>query len=238
MGIVIRFPKRRRHARTFSRRAANSVRTAEDTPADRAFSVARIDDHHSGGIQSRCHHLVTIPGDAPISDAKAIREACAPFGPHSSMTDLNEVILPMPCILGHSVLKRKGFLSLDARRSLGHNVRMDGAESKAQFNQAFTMRVKEAREARGLTQAQMGEALGMAQDTYKQYEGRSLLPHHLIGRFCIIAQIDPEWLMTGRGKKPLRPPPPDEPEERPVQRTRKSRRKTNRVPKRNYGIPA
>jgi hypothetical protein len=45
----------------------------------------------------------------------------------------------------------------------------------------------------------------MPQDKYKQYEGRSLLPHHLIGRFCILTRVDPEWLVTGRGQKPLKP---------------------------------
>jgi hypothetical protein len=50
----------------------------------------------------------------------------------------------------------------------------------------------------------MAEALDLPQDRYKQYEGRTLLPHHLIGRFCLITHVDPAWLVTGRGEKPLK----------------------------------
>jgi hypothetical protein len=82
---------------------------------------------------------------------------------------------------------------------------MADSETETQYKAAFTARVKAARVARNFKQWQMAEALGMPQDKYKQYEGRSLLPHHLIGRFCIIAHIDPEWLLTGRGERGLRP---------------------------------
>lgn len=64
-------------------------------------------------------------------------------------------------------------------------------------------RVAEARISRGYKQWQIAELLGMPQDKYKQYEKRSLLPHHLIGRFCLICRVDPEWLVTGHGKKPI-----------------------------------
>lgn len=81
---------------------------------------------------------------------------------------------------------------------------MAESDIEAQFKQEFTGRVKAARAALGWKQWQMADALGMPQDKYKQYEGRSLLPHHLIGRFCLVTHIDPEWLMTGRGNKPLK----------------------------------
>ena len=77
--------------------------------------------------------------------------------------------------------------------------------SEAQYKKAFFQRVKAARNAVNMKQWQLAEALGMPQDRYKQYEGRSLLPHHLIGRFCIITHVDPEWLVTGHGEKPLKP---------------------------------
>jgi hypothetical protein len=82
---------------------------------------------------------------------------------------------------------------------------MADSETEAQFKQQFIGRVKAARAALGWKQWQMADALGMPQDKYKQYEGRSLLPHHLIGRFCLITHIEPEWLITGRGAKPLQP---------------------------------
>lgn len=82
---------------------------------------------------------------------------------------------------------------------------MSESETETQYKQRFMERVKGARIARALKQWELAEALGMPQDKYKQYESRSLLPHHLIGRFCIVCHVDPEWLVTGRGKKPLQP---------------------------------
>lgn len=82
---------------------------------------------------------------------------------------------------------------------------MSESETETEFKQRFMKRVADARVARGLKQWQIAEALGMPQDKYKQYEKRSLLPHHLIGRFCIICRVDPEWLVTGRGQKPMQP---------------------------------
>lgn len=81
---------------------------------------------------------------------------------------------------------------------------MAESETEAEYKQRFMARVAEARIARGLKQWQLAEALGMPQDKYKQYESRSLLPHHLIGRFCIVTRVDPEWLLTGRGQKPIK----------------------------------
>ena len=81
---------------------------------------------------------------------------------------------------------------------------MADSETEAQFKQSFTLRVKAARAGLGWKQWQMAEALDLPQDRYKQYEGRTLMPHHLIGRFCLITHVDPTWLMTGRGEKPLK----------------------------------
>lgn len=81
---------------------------------------------------------------------------------------------------------------------------MTESETETEYKQRFMERVAAARIARNLKQWQIAEALGMPQDKYKQYEKRSLLPHHLIGRFCILTSVDPEWLVTGRGQKPLK----------------------------------
>lgn len=100
------------------------------------------------------------------------------------------------------------------------------SETEAQFKQLFTERVKTARVATGLKQWQVAELLGIPQDKYKQYEGRSLLPHYLVGRFCIVCRVDPVWLMTGKGQKPLRVPHivESEPEQLPKpKRTRRSK---------------
>lgn len=121
-----------------------------------------------------------------------------------SITDRNVVSFDIPKLIGPIVLKRKAKSSLDEKKSLGHTVHMAETETEAQFKQEFMQRVAAARTARNLKQWQIAEALGMSQDKYKQYEGRSYLPHHLIGRFCIITRVDPVWLMTGRGEKPLK----------------------------------
>jgi mRNA-degrading endonuclease YafQ of YafQ-DinJ toxin-antitoxin module len=130
----------------------------------------------------------------------------------------------MRSVLGQSVLKRKDKLALDSEKCLGHHVRMTESETEAQFKRLFTERVKAARIATGKKQWQIAEMLGILQDKYKQYEGRSYLPHHLVGRFCLICSVDPEWLMTGRGQKPLRPPHIVESEPEPVSKPRRIRR--------------
>lgn len=102
---------------------------------------------------------------------------------------------------------------------------MAESETEAQFKQSFTQRVKTARIATGLKQWQVADLLGIPQDKYKQYEGRSLLPHALVGRFCTICRINPEWLFTGMGQKPLRPPHlVDTEEETPVPKPKRSKR--------------
>ena len=197
MGIVVCFPH---HARaSMTSRAASAVRISAVTPFCEASSVERTDDHHSAGILSRCHHLETVEAPAPASAAMASRES------QSSMIFRKDDKSLMSSNLGHLVLKCKANLSLDVSRALGHTVRMPENETEAQFKQEFTGRVKAARQALGWKQWQMANALDMTQDKYKQYEGRSLLPHYLIGRFCLITRIDPNWLMTGHGEKPLQP---------------------------------
>ena len=131
----------------------------------------------------------------------------------------------MPALIGQSVLKCKANLSLDEELSLGHNVQMADSETETEYKQRFMERVAQARIARNLKQWQIAEALGMAQDKYKQYESRSLLPHHLIGRFCIVTRVDPEWLITGRGQKPLKPLQLAEQEPEPVKKPKRSRSK-------------
>ncbi|HXJ02899.1 MAG TPA: hypothetical protein VNH44_16890 [Micropepsaceae bacterium] len=102
---------------------------------------------------------------------------------------------------------------------------MAESETEAEYKQGFIRRVKDARIARALKQWEIADALGMPQDKYKQYETRSLLPHHLMGRFCIICRVDEKWLVTGRGKMVPKDTPPAAPEpvQRPVRRARAKR---------------
>ena len=181
-------------------RAAKPVNVSAVTPASRTASVAKTASHHSAGMLLRCHHFETVHEFAPMAAAAASLEG------QSSITERNELISVMPQVLGQSVLKGKANLSLDGGLPLGHTVRMADSDEEVQFKQEFMQRIAQARIARGWKQWQAAEAMGIPQDKYKQYEGRSLMPHYLIGRFCLVTRVDPVWLMTGRGEKPMQPP--------------------------------
>lgn len=101
---------------------------------------------------------------------------------------------------------------------------MADAEAKAQYEQEFIARVKAARIATGKKQWQVAELMDIKQDAYKHFETERVIPHHLIGRFCLICSIDPNWLLTGKGAKPLQPPHTVEAEARPVTRPKRSKR--------------
>ena len=194
--MLIRFPH---HARTSeTSRAAKAVKTPAVTRSLLAMPVARIVDHHSAGITLRCHHFETVDARAPISEAIASREG------HSSITSRKDDNSLMSSNLGQLVLNCKANLSLDGNLSLGQTVRMSESDLETQYKQEFTARIKASRVATGMKQWQVAEALGVPQDHYKHWELTRLMPHHLIGRFCLVTRVDPVWLMTGRGEKPLK----------------------------------
>lgn len=191
------------HARTSSRsalsilRAASAVRASASSFSVAAVSVARMADHHSAGTLLRCHHFETAEAPAPISAAMASREG------HFSIKARKDAKSVIPDLIGQSVLKRKADLSLDGKILLGHTVQMADSVLKTQYDQELIARVKAARIATGKKQWQVAELLGIKQDQYKHYEVGRPIPHHLIGRFCLICSIDPNWLLTGKGAKPL-----------------------------------
>lgn len=131
----------------------------------------------------------------------------------------------MSRFLGPFVLKRKDNLALDGKKIIGHTVRMAESDAEKQFKQEFIERVALARIATGKKQWQVAELLNVPQDHYKHWEKGRLMPHHLIGRFCLVTNVDPVWLMTGKGQKPLKPPHLVESEEpKPVQKPKRAKR--------------
>lgn len=209
MGIIIRFA--RVHARASSSSVDSGLRAAKATnvsafnPASVATEVAKTAAHQSEGTLLRWNHFKTVGSLAPTSDAIASRVS------QSLISSRKDVICSaMAKLIGPIVLKRKAKLSLDVKLSLGHTVSMGESETETQFKQLFTERVKAAREAQRLTQDQVAKALGIPQDRYKQYEGRSYLPPPLYERFCIVCRVDLVWLMTGKGQKPVRVPQPEQ----------------------------
>lgn len=220
MGKVIH--DSRLHARASSvLRAARAMRVSALSWDSDAATVANIGDHHSAGTLSRCHHFDTADGLAPISEAIASRE-----GQSSIKSRKVSICVAMPDVIGPFVLKRKADLSLDAKLSLGHTVQMSESDAKAQYEQEFIERVKAARIATGKKQWQVAELMGIKQDTYKHFETGRVIPHHQIGRFCLICNIDPNWLLTGKGAKPMQPPHVVETEAVPVAKPKKAKRST------------
>lgn len=71
------------------------------------------------------------------------------------------------------------------------------------YDLRFLARTFAAREAANMTQEQMGAKLGgLPQDTYKQYEIRSTLPHELIDPFLSLTKVSYEYLFTGHVEGP------------------------------------
>jgi len=199
MGTVIKWPGHA-HARVpDALRAASSTSLPGVTPADLARLVDTIEYQASDGMLLRCLHLATAETLTCTSDAIASGEG------QSSTTSRKELMLIMLQSLGQIVLTRKDILALDRKKSLGHNVRMPTDDSEDHYKRDFIDRVKSTRIATGKKQWEVAELLNVPQDHYKHWERSRLMPHHLVGRFCLITHVDPNWLMTGKGTKPLRP---------------------------------
>lgn len=69
--------------------------------------------------------------------------------------------------------------------------------SPASYKAAFFKRVRAARMRFTENPPEMAKALGVPRDTYYRYEERTMLPHHLIPRFCELCDVTVDWLMLG-----------------------------------------
>ena len=196
MGSILEF----RHARISSGAlAARSAKSSADKPTRLATGDFRMVFHHSEGIESRCHHLLTAEAEAPVSEAIASLEG------HSSITERKDVSLKaMPEFLGQAVLKSKAKLSRDVMSYDGDYSVMPDRMTEAEEKAFFIGRTKAARMARYHTQKPICIILGIDQGTYKQYETRTELPKRFIEKFCAATDVDIVWLLTGDGKGPRR----------------------------------
>jgi len=81
------------------------------------------------------------------------------------------------------------------------------------YRDAFVARVRQARTDAGYTQRAVAMLLGLDASTYNNYErGRgneppTLMPLHLIERFCVLCQVSIDWLVTGTETRRRRRPP-------------------------------
>jgi hypothetical protein len=71
------------------------------------------------------------------------------------------------------------------------------SSSPAAYRAAFFKRVRTARELYTDSPQDMAKALGVPYGTYVRYETRTMLPHHLVPRFCQITGVSAEWLFYG-----------------------------------------
>jgi hypothetical protein len=83
----------------------------------------------------------------------------------------------------------------------GRKIRVVGRpnepSSPAAYRAAFFKRVRTARELYSDSPQDMAKVLGIPAGTYTRYETRTMLPHHLVPRFCQITGVTPEWLFFG-----------------------------------------
>jgi hypothetical protein len=223
MGKLLQFPARRHRTAPAVLRASFDLAASETkviavTPALRARFVRKIASHHSGGIQSLCHHLETFAAVPAMSEAIPTRD-----GPQSSMIERNvvnrgckarrrarsergDLILPVtPSSLGQHVLNHKVNVSHDCAGAALQNVLMAKGATRTDFKADFTGRVKSARISAGYTQQQIADLLHIDQGKYKQYEGRSFMAYELIPRFCLLTRIDEHWLFTGNQRAAAQP---------------------------------
>ena len=81
-----------------------------------------------------------------------------------------------------------------------------------EYRDAFVARVRKARTDAGYTQRAVATLLGVDASTYNNYERGSgkepptLMPLHLIERFCVLCQVPIDWLVTGKKKRRSRAP--------------------------------
>lgn len=112
--------------------------------------------------------------------------------------DLNDENFDMGSVIRPFVVKHKPTLSRAFPSGGALNVFM----GKSDYKQAFLARVRQARDARGYTQAEIAKLLNdMPQSKYEKYENRSLLPHDLVPLFCLATGVDVHWLFTGQHRK-------------------------------------
>lgn len=71
-------------------------------------------------------------------------------------------------------------------------------DTPANYRKMLRLRTKEARLARGWSQAEIANFLGIDVEAYKKYETRTPLPHHLVEQFCTLTGIEIGFYMTGR----------------------------------------
>jgi len=218
MSNVIRLPlSSQARARVGSKlRAERRAKSTAVKPAARARRVPKTADHQGDGMLSRCHHFLTFSA-VQLEPTSAAMSA---YDGQTAMTSRKSFGFDMSESLGHFVPNDKNRVSRDCALRREDTAAMSKNPPKSTYKLEFIERVKAARTARGYTQQQISELLGIDQGKYKQYESRSYLPHDLMPRFCIACSVDPAWLITGKGRMTAAPTAPRETPAKPAPRKR------------------
>ena len=73
--------------------------------------------------------------------------------------------------------------------------------SEKAYRDGLADRMRTARIARGATQEQIGDWLGIGREAYRKHESRGSLPPHLFEPFAALTGLDVLYLLTGRKRK-------------------------------------
>jgi DNA-binding XRE family transcriptional regulator len=79
---------------------------------------------------------------------------------------------------------------LPDRRRRNNSLEHQKPRNAGGFNATFCARLRVARVAGGITQAEIAQALGVNLSSYQKYETRTPLPHRLVERFVVLTGAD------------------------------------------------
>lgn len=113
-------------------------------------------------------------------------------------------------------------MSHDLAAVLGNNSPMDQAQPLSEFERDFIARTRAARKKRFKSQQALCDVLSIDQGLYKHYETHRLLPVELLWRFIQACEVDPKWMLSGRGNGPAVEPLPAPRERAPKKPRRKA----------------
>lgn len=165
-----------------SRVRSHTLRSSQliDTPSARIASMMGC--RHRAGTPLRCHHFLVACSETPRRPATAATLERRSRVMLISRDELSPVSMVVP---GDE-------LSQVQRTTWGLTVVRSGgqwgmtASSLTEWNLKFCRRIAELRDARGWTQQQMADALGINLERYKKYETRTPMPHGFVSRFALI----------------------------------------------------
>ena len=154
---------------------------------------------HLCGTQPRSLHFENALSDTPSSRA-SLRNSFQSGAVTASLMAPSiypalSIFQPLPCGVNNPV----DWLQLVAMGADNDTA----VTSKQSIRDRTKAAMKQWRALGGLTQAEAAAALGLEKRTYEKYEGdkRRYIPVDTIAAFCLVANIDSDWLLLGRRRR-------------------------------------